>query len=386
MEQMLQDLAGVVGVRGAFVYADKGGLLASTLSEGFDPARLPEVGKTFTRTFEALKAARRRKVHELDLMYAEGRLVVKNLGAACLVVLCVPNINVPLLNLTANVVARRLQESLKAREATPLERKLTGAQPAPVSEAPVLEVVPSSAIEQAGLDIVLRARAEKVSLRLMGEMAIRLRCPALAAAEPAPSQEEGVLELAGRTAQARQIEILLAALGYIPDRRFNALFGHDRLRYAHPETRQLLEIYLDGVQSFHRLEFGDRLHLDEYTLPPTELLLSQLQNVKGEERELRRICGLLGRFDLGGASQPGVIDPLVIVELCVGDWGWYKTTTMNLEKCMSLAPQVLESGEAEVTIKRARRLMQMIEEAPKSLRWQLRARLGESRKWYEEPE
>ncbi len=386
MEQMLQDLAGVVGVKGAFVYADKGGLLASFQSEGLDAAKLPEVGKTFTRTLEALKAARRRKVNELDLLYAEGRLVVKNLGAACLVVVCVPTINVPLLNLTANVVARKLQESLKAREGVPAEKKLAAAPPVPVLEIPVSEVVPGSAIEQAGLDVVSRARAGKVSLRLMGEIAIRLRCPAVAAAEAAPSQEEGVLELAGRTAQAGQIDNLMAAMGYIPDRRFNALFGHDRLRYAHPETRQLLEIFLDGVQAFHRLEFGSRLHLDEHTLPPTELLLSQLQNVKAEERDVRRMCSLLSRFDLGGAGQAGVIDPLVVVELCAGDWGWYKTTTMNLEKCVSLAPQILQSGGAEVTVKRARRLMQMIEEAPKPLRWQLRARVGESRKWYEEPE
>jgi hypothetical protein len=80
------------------------------------------------------------------------------------------------------------------------------------------------------------------------------------------------------------------------------------------------------------------------------------------------------------------IDTTRIAGMCQDDWGWCKTVTMNLEKCTSAARSFLEGGELETVTKRARRLAQIVEETPKSLGWQVRARIGEGRRWYEEPE
>jgi hypothetical protein len=59
--------------------------------------------------------------------------------------------------------------------------------------------------------------------------------------------------------------------------------------------------------------------------------------------------------------------------------------TMNLQKTIAFAESNLDD-EASVFLERAHRLLQMIEDAPKSTGWQLRARVGTSRQWYQTPE
>ncbi|MEW6566733.1 MAG: roadblock/LC7 domain-containing protein [Chloroflexota bacterium] len=114
MEGLLQEIDGVFGIRGSFLCNPDGEVLASTLSGQADPSMITAVARLFNRTFEGLRLARRRKVQEMDLVFEKGRLVVKNLPEGCLVIECEPNINVPLLNMTANVVVRKISQRLKS--------------------------------------------------------------------------------------------------------------------------------------------------------------------------------------------------------------------------------------------------------------------------------
>jgi predicted regulator of Ras-like GTPase activity (Roadblock/LC7/MglB family) len=410
----LQDLAGVVGVYGACVVNGDGKILASNLAPEIPAASIETVGRTFTRTLEALRVARRRKVQDVDLLYEGGRLVVKNLGEGCLIIYCTPGINVPLLNLTANVVARKIQERMKAKTPTAVEAPPVAAPPssapvaveaapssvaspavaesppAPAAVAPAAapEVVispPTSKAASAALGLVEKGREHKLILRVMGELAMRLRSPAAGRIPQAPETAD-MIELAMRGNQRRQVEQLLVAEGFVANTMFNALQGSQRMRFANPANNLFVELFLDGMISYHRLEFGPRLHLDEHTLALSDLLLSRLQNVQATEADLRLICCLFHDADLGGPGQPAAIDSTRIVEICAEDWGWYKTVTTNLSRCAEAAPAALLGGDPETALKRIKRLHQMIEEAPKSLRWRTRARVGESRRWYEEPE
>jgi hypothetical protein len=76
-------------------------------------------------------------VQDIDLLYESGRLVVKNLGDGCLVIQCSQSINVPLLNLTANVVARKLQERIKGKAPAAAPEAAAPATRPPVAAAPV---------------------------------------------------------------------------------------------------------------------------------------------------------------------------------------------------------------------------------------------------------
>jgi hypothetical protein len=327
----------------------------------------------------------------MDLAYESGRLVVKNLGEGYLIILCTPNINVSLLNLTANLVVKRLQEALKAggapskRAAGPNVPPMPEPPPQAVTPAPPTVAVPAPLAPrlQAALDIVTAGRERRVVLRVMGEGAVRIRCPSVAD-KPTRPEEEDTVQLAARSGQ--QVEATLKGMGYIGDSRFNTLFGSERMRFAHPQTHLYVEIFYDHVASYHRLEIGSRLHLDDCTLPLADLLLSQLQNVQASEPDFWRMAAVLIDHDLGGPGQPEAIDVTHIVTLCSEDWGWYKTVMMNLEKCLEWVPKQLPADRSPGFQHHVARLHEMIEDAPKSLRWQTRARIGERQRWYELPE
>jgi predicted regulator of Ras-like GTPase activity (Roadblock/LC7/MglB family) len=117
MEDILQDVNAVVGVTGSFVCDGDGELLAKALPEVFDDAVLAPVGRTMAQTVAGLHTARRRKVGDIDLLYDESRLIVKGLtGGGVLGILCVRRINVPLLNLTADVAVNKLRQRIKEIE------------------------------------------------------------------------------------------------------------------------------------------------------------------------------------------------------------------------------------------------------------------------------
>jgi predicted regulator of Ras-like GTPase activity (Roadblock/LC7/MglB family) len=116
LESILKDINAVLGVTGCFVCNGEGQVLASGLPELFDETILSIVGRTMAQTMAGLATARRRKIGDIDLVYAQSRFITKNLGEGCLCILCVRKINVPLLNLTANVAAKKLRGKIAKKE------------------------------------------------------------------------------------------------------------------------------------------------------------------------------------------------------------------------------------------------------------------------------
>jgi predicted regulator of Ras-like GTPase activity (Roadblock/LC7/MglB family) len=164
MENILKDINAVVGVMGSFVCDDDGQVLARLLPDILDEASLSPVGRTMAQTVTGLWLARRRKVNSVDLVYREGRLVVKNLRGGCLCILCVPTINFPLLNLTANVAARKVAKQIRANQAAPVE----GSAPSDLKTRP-LQSVPDYAGPTLNGTFFLEVEQELT--RLIGPMA-----------------------------------------------------------------------------------------------------------------------------------------------------------------------------------------------------------------------
>jgi predicted regulator of Ras-like GTPase activity (Roadblock/LC7/MglB family) len=150
VESILADINDVVGVTGSFVCDEGGEVVARALPRVFDDTMLSTVGRTAMQTVAGLQTLRRRKAGDLDLLFSGGRVLVKNLRVGCLCVVCVPRINVPLLNLTANVAARKLARTLK--EEIAVEERA----PAEPDEAPDEAPVGAADVEQPRLSRFLR--------------------------------------------------------------------------------------------------------------------------------------------------------------------------------------------------------------------------------------
>ncbi len=382
MESVLSDVNAVVGVTGSFVADRKGKVLARALPPTYDGASLELVARTMMQTFTGLETARRRKVGDIDMVFKEGRLIMKPFGDGCVGIVTVPRINVALLNLTASAAVRKIHDEVKQRAAVQPEVVAPVAAAAPAVAVAAAPVKPTSPREAAALDIVHAARDRKLAMRVMGDTAVRLRCPT-ASAFP-PTEDDEILELVARGRQSPDVGHLMKERGINPESRFNMLHGSERLRFVEPEAKLPIEVFLDAFEAFHRIELADRLQLDEVTLPLADLLLLELQVVDSTPQEQTRILSLLADHTVGAGADS--IDPARMTEICADDWGWYKTVTMNLENAIKVAPTLLKGEQPGTVEQRARQLIKAIEEAPKSMGWQVRARLGDRRPWYNVPE
>ncbi len=384
MEAILGDINAVVGVTGSFVCDKEGAVVAGALPSVFDETVLLPAARTLSQTVDGLQTTRRRKVSELDLVYHEGRVVVKNLREGYLCILCVRNINVPLLNLTANVAARKLSQMLKEREHAGLSAPVPRVRRVAVLQETMPEDATGILLDRAQ-QAIEAAQERAVMLRLLGGMAVKARCPSAARITLPPEALD--LDFAIYARQRREVTEIMENLGYEPHRRFNAFQGHRRLKFAEPGEEGIsIDIFVDMLHMCHKLDFDNRLHLHEFTLPLADLLLSKLQVVQMDERNLRDICAILRDHELGHGADPEKVDAAFIASLCSEDWGWYKTVSANVEKSIDLVEGFLEGEEKDIYQSRARQLRQIIEAAPKSLRWQARARVGEARRWYDLPE
>ncbi|MDH4208053.1 MAG: hypothetical protein OEV76_04190 [Anaerolineae bacterium] len=384
MEQLLADINAVSGVLGSFV-ADAGGtVVARALSPTFEESDFQLAARTLLQTVEGLETTKRRRVHELDIVFRDSRMLVKNLRPGCLYVVCARNINVPLLDLTANVAARKLAEMLKEVRPTP-----PGGPPAARKRPATLDEAkrptdPFALLVATGQEVVDAAAKRAVLVRLLGGTAVKAICPSAVDITLPPENLDLDLAVYGR--QRKQLDEVTAALGYEPYRRFNALHGHRRLKYSQPDQGVSLDVFVDTFHMCHQLRFENRLEKGELTLPTADLLLSKLQIVQMSEKDLRDIYALLCDHDLGYVGDVEEVDADYVASICSDDWGWYKTVTMNINKSMELADEFLSQERKQTVVSRALRLGGIIEAAPKSLRWQARARIGEARRWYDLPE
>lgn len=247
---------------------------------------------------------------------------------------------------------------------------------------------------------IVRVAAERgLLLRLVGGMAVRAHSPAW----PARTRRREVdLDFATRSKDRAAVYRLLEAEGYTPDQRHNALFGQKQAYFVDEARKRPVDVIVDRLEMCHVMEFGERLGMSRPTLPLAELLLSKLQIVKINRKDVLDALALLAEHPLGDDDgYPdtdvglGAINVQRITSLTSSDWGWWRTVTGNLDALAAFLATDLQEGDLAFEPDRpprfdpasqVRALRAAIDAAPKSTGWKLRARVGERVRWYNEPE
>ncbi len=239
-------------------------------------------------------------------------------------------------------------------------------------------------IEAEAVRIVDAGAAQGVTLRLLGGLAILLRCPS--AAQPPFQRAYPDIDLASTAATSQAIEDLLGSLGYVPDREFNILNGSTRLLFYDQRHQRQVDVFVNQFDMCHRLPLAGRLETESLTLPLADLLLTKLQIVQLNDKDLRDI-GLLLLDHPVGNTDGDTVNQQRIAELCAKDWGWWKTVTLSLDKSASFCAALgLDEAALKRVLQRIDALRVALDNAPKSLGWKARAKLGERMRWYNQPE
>ncbi len=148
-----------------------------------------------------------------------------------------------------------------------------------------------------------------------------------------------------------------------------------------------VDVFLDIFRESHVIELKDRLERFSPTLPPSDLLMTKFQIWEINEKDLKDIIAMLYKFELGDRDDMNTIDLGRIIELTSDNWGLYKTTTVNLDRTINYMNNAdLPSKVKDRVMSNIDRLRQSIEKAPKSMKWKMRAAIGERVRWYETPE
>jgi hypothetical protein len=233
--------------------------------------------------------------------------------------------------------------------------------------------------------IIDAARDRGVQLRVIGGLAVKLHSPS--AQHRSLARTYGDIDLVGYKKQRQEIAETLEELSYVPNARFNSLHGFRRMLFVHPDETYDIDVFLDVFPMCHELNFLGRLEMDTYTIPLADLILSKLQVIQLNEKDVRDTLTILYDHEISESKDREVLDIGYITKICGNDWGWYKTITTNLDEVLRLSDEFLESDEMkETTKKRLHQLRDAIESTPKSTKWKLRAKIGESVRWYELPE
>ena len=233
-----------------------------------------------------------------------------------------------------------------------------------------------------GQELVVAAEARGLALRLIGGVGIRLLLGDRF--DPAFERRHQDIDAITRRRDARGLEGLLRERGWVPAREFNALNGARRLLFHDPSSDAQVDVFVEAFEMCHKLRLADRLDQPGPALPATDLLMTKLQIVELNAKDRSDLYALLRGCELG-PDDPTAIDPGRVAVLTAADWGLHHTLELNLGRLtegLDASPEEARTRIAEAIAA----IAAAMDGAPKGRAWKLRARVGERKRWYEDPE
>jgi Uncharacterised nucleotidyltransferase len=226
------------------------------------------------------------------------------------------------------------------------------------------------------------ARQKKVGLKLLGGAGIHAHSPS--AHKHPLKRKYGDLDYAVSKKDRKAVMELFRELGYEPNERFNLMNGDRRLYFYDTHNGRQVDVFVDLFRMSHEIDLRGRLEHEHAALRPADLLLSKLQIYEVNRKDLVDVVALMLDHAIETGDEGEVIEAAYIARLAANDWGFYRTLQVNIERLREMLDE-LEVDRALVN-SRLDELWRIIDEAPKPLKWRLRAQVGDRVRWYELPE
>lgn len=224
-----------------------------------------------------------------------------------------------------------------------------------------------------------------VLLRVIGSLAFQLHCPKYGYLQAAMGRAYTDIDFAAYSKQTRQIQGLMASLGYKDNQEVFIVSEGQRSIFDRPEIGLHVDVFYEKLDFCHTIYWSGRLEVDSPTIPLAEMLLEKMQIVQINEKDIIDTIMLLLEHDLGDTDDE-TVNLQRVAALCGNDWGLWRTMTMNLDKVRKMA-----QGYEQLTAEQKQRIEEQVQSAltrleqePKSLAWRLRARVGDRVKWYKD--
>jgi hypothetical protein len=234
------------------------------------------------------------------------------------------------------------------------------------------------------LALVDQAREEGIELRILGSLAYRLHCPANIRLFEEMKRDLTDIDFAASGKQRKEVRTFLEHLGFVIDQDLLVTTEGARFAFTQPKTGMIVDVFFDELNFCHPIPLRDRLSLDYPTITPTDLLLEKMQIVEINPKDIKDSIVLLLEHGLD-SGRPDAVDGGYVADLLAADWGFYYTVTQNLDRLRrELLGVGISPAQTQVVSERIDELTNLIEQAPKTRKWKLRARIGPRMKWYQD--
>ncbi len=238
-----------------------------------------------------------------------------------------------------------------------------------------------------GLSIVEDAQEQGLKLRILGSLAYRIHCPANLQLFEAMERALTDIDFSADRRQSREIKKFLVQRGYEEDQRMTASTEGMRYYFEDPNNGLGVDVFYNELFFCHKIPLRDRLDLDSPTITTCDLLLEKMQIVELNLKDVKDTLVLMLEHPVvEKPTSPEEIDGGYIADLLSGDWGFYYTVNMNLDRVERFIPDfdVLSAEQGDLILSRINDLRKLIEDAPKSRKWKLRAKVGTKKQWYQD--
>ena len=256
------------------------------------------------------------------------------------------------------------------------------------------------------MDIIDAARAAGAQLRLTGGLAVRRYCTDLDFMD----REYSDIDFVGSSEERKQIYAVFESLDYTENRYVAQATDSGQLQYIKNEALEgmkaeaqaaadglpnsyepplvdHIDIFLDVMRMDHDLDVSERLEIDDYAISPADAFIAKMQIGRINQKDVHDVIALVKDVPLRDVDDDTSIDLLHIAEVCARDWGLYRDITANVDIALAMVGDYgLTEGQQDRVYARLAAIKESVESAGKSLRWRLRATVGERVAWRREIE
>lgn len=244
-----------------------------------------------------------------------------------------------------------------------------------------------AALEAEVVSLVGALDAVGTPIRVLGSIGVAIHSPDAASLLPTFGRTYADIDLVAYRRGAAAVAAALTKVGYHDDREVYAASEGARSIFDHPTHGIHVDVFYDRLEFCHVIPLAGRLEQDSPTIPLAELLVSKLQIVRINEKDVVDAILLLLDHPLDDHDRDA-IDQDRIAALTAADWGLWRTLTLNLEKVASMVttyPQLTPDQRSRV-VASTDALKRRIDAEPKPMTWRMRDRVGDRRKWWNDVE
>ena len=233
--------------------------------------------------------------------------------------------------------------------------------------------------------IISVANERKIPLRILGGAAIRMHClkyePLYERLKRVPKHDMDFVTYAKFRPLTKKLFIDLGYEPYI-SLMLTGATGRHRQIFNDKEGNKAIDVFLGKLEMCHVIDYSNRLEIDSPTVPLAELLLQKLQIAQTNEKDIQDTIILLLEHDIGSTDKDEVNGDYV-AKVLSNEWGFYYTVSLNLPKIKEfLNKYPLTSEDKKIVSERIDKLQSIIEKAPKTFQWKMRAKIGPAKKGY----